>query len=117
MNEKNRRYLILARVDQNSLGRAREFLWQKAQCLSKGDPHLAFASEKGETMGILIHSQADAGRLSFEMASEHVGGDPNFVMVIEVGEDWSAAGNPRTWEWLQRHNRKTGPDPRPFTTE
>lgn len=89
------------RIDPEQLGAALGFLKTKIETFATDGIRLAFSSADGEIFGVL-GSRTFAGEIAAALTNQCFKSDNTFVMVIEVGEDWTCAGNPRGWEWLQQ---------------
>jgi hypothetical protein len=98
-----RRHIVLLRFDPKEFGPATKLAMATIEAMSRGDYRLAFSSEKGETLGVFMKSRKAAAVIRAALQKQYATGTRTFIMVIELGEDWSAFGNSRAWEWLQHH--------------
>lgn len=98
--------MVLARFGQEDAVQARARLTEGAVRLSADDPLLAFVSEQGDTVGMLIRSDMTAAQIIYSLTSDYKDGDQSFVLVVGIGEDWSGVGAQASWEWL-RERRAT----------
>ena len=100
--EHERRYLVIIRGDNvaetaSAVKIAMKILGQ----LSRGGAHLAFSSADGAFAGffVKIDKPARVIRAALEPASTYK--DRGFVLVLELGEEWTGIGNSAGWRWLQ----------------
>jgi hypothetical protein len=98
-----RRHIVLLRFDPADRAPATKLAVETIEAMSKGDYRLAFSSEKGETLGVFMKSRKVAAVIRAALQKQYAKGTRTFIMVIELGDDWSAFGNSRGWEWLQHH--------------
>lgn len=101
MSEGVRRYLVVAQFSREAVGSSRASLLESAANLSAGAPHLAFTSERGDTVGVLVRSEMFAGQIIYALTSSHEEGKQPFMLVLEIGEDWSDVGAQASWDWLR----------------
>lgn len=116
MNRGVGRYLILARFRREDIIPARTCLLEGAARLSVDHPHVAFSSDQGDTVGLLVRSEMAAAQIIYSLTNDYVSGDHAFIMVMGINPDWSAVGSHTSWEWLfnrgsaqagtSRHKRK-----------
>lgn len=112
MSEGVRRYLVVAQFSRGAVGSAGASLLENAERISASDPHLAFTSERGDTVGVLVRSEMFAGQIIYSLTSSYDEGEQPFVLVLEIGDDWSDVGAQASWKWLRdceatRHSRVT----------
>ena len=100
MNGGIERYLILARFGREYTIPARICLLEGAGRLSVDAPHLAFTSEQGDTVGLLVRSEMTAAQIVYSLTNDYISGGQAFLMVMEITSDWSAVGAESAWEWL-----------------
>ncbi len=98
----DRRFLIVVRVDPADRAPAAKLVTDVIAGFSP-DSRLAFSSHGGETFGIFVKAKRAAREFRAALDKQYTKADRAFVLVLELGEDWSAIGNSRGWEWLQHH--------------
>ena len=100
MNGGIERYLILARFGREYTIPARICLLEGAGNLSVDAPHLAFTSEQGDTVGLLVRSEMTAAQIVYALTNDSRSGGQAVIMVMGITSDWSAVGAETAWEWL-----------------
>ena len=102
----DRKYLVVARLAekdvQANLKRVQSAK-EIATEVSKGRYQMAFSSADGSLLGLFIESHLAAAQVRARFDAVIQDQDRVFVWVIELGEDFSATGNSRGWQWLQHH--------------
>lgn len=101
MSEGVRRYLVVAQFNQGAVRSAGPNLLENAGRISAATPHLAFTSELGDTVGVLVRSEMFAGQIIYTLASSYEESEQPFMLVLEIGEDWSDLGAKASWKWLR----------------
>lgn len=71
--------------------------------LSLGEVHLAYMSEGGDTFALFVRSGANAREIRDAVQESRAFRAHDHLLVLALGEDFSAVGNNAGWEWLQHH--------------
>jgi len=101
-SEHERRYLIIVRADRSvETVRVITFIKEKLERMSRGRSHLAFSSADGSVVGIFLKIAKPAAVVRAAIDGASTANDREFVMVLELGEEFSAMGNSAAWRWLQ----------------
>ncbi len=101
MSEGARRYLVVAQFSQGAVRSAGANLLENAEKITAAAPHLAFTSELGDTVGVLVRSEMFAGQIIYTLASSFEESEQPLLLVMEIGEDWSDVGAQASWKWLR----------------
>lgn len=109
LSKQTRRYLILARFSQTDIIPARASLMESAAGVSVEEPLLAFSSEQGDTVGVLVRSEMVSAQIIYSLANDYMIGDQTFIFVMGVDEDWSGVGAQASWEWLREGRGASAP--------
>ena len=102
-SERARRYLVVLRGDRpgDTLA-AVKMAMERLATLATGKPQLAFASADSSVCGLFakIAKPAPAVRAALEGTSTYQG--QGFVMVMEIGAEFSTLGNASARKWLEQ---------------
>lgn len=100
----DRRWLIIVRSDNAS---STAVLTKKVtdiiEKISIGKAALAFNSKEASVVGLYAKIAKPARMIRSMLESTANTFDRGFVLVLEIGEEYSGIGNNTGWVWLQHH--------------
>jgi hypothetical protein len=100
--EPERRYLVIVRGDKGpDTAHVAKVTAETLGRMSQGRTHLAFSSADGSVIGMFAKIAKPARVIRAALDGASTASDRGFVLVLELGNEFSAIGNSSGWRWLQ----------------